>query len=107
MSLIQSSNTIMNDFTSFIKENNLVRASISLVVSTFVYDLLLSFGNNILLPLINFDINKNNKPDFKELKNIKITLLGKQLKIGAFMSSLIKFIVMTTIVFIIYNLNKK
>lgn len=93
------------DLIKFTQDYNLLKTTISVVFSTFVYDLVSSFGNNLVIPLI--DINSNGKEDVKELSQIRTKVLGRTLKTGAFLTSLFKFIIMFCIVFTIHYIVTK
>lgn len=91
----------MDNISLFVKENNLLKATISLSFSSIAYELIHSFGTHIISPLL--DINRNNKKDMDEIKNLKIKVLNKYIHVGMFIHTLIKFI---TIIVILYFINK-
>ena len=95
----------MEGISLFIKEHNLIRATISLAVSSIAYELLHSLGTHIIIPLLDF--NKNSKPDMDEIKNLEMKILNKDIKIGLFLHTLIKFISIITILYILSKYTKE
>lgn len=95
----------MNRFSTFFKNNNLTANIILTVLSTFITELILSFLENIITPII--DINNDNKPDSQNLKELTIkTKKGQNIKIGSFIISFIKFLVVLLLISIIIYISK-
>ena len=66
------------------------------LLSTFLTEFLTSFLDNIISPLIDF--NKDNIEDSKNLSSYKITINGKEVRLGNFLLSLIKLIIIILII---------
>ena len=65
-------------------------------------DLITSLVNTIVLPIFNLDINKNGEPDIREVaKLLTLTLFGIKYKFGIFILDFIKFLMFSSIVYIL------
>ena len=54
------------------------------------------------MPIINIDMNKDGNEDLKEkLENLEVNLLNIKFKTGKFILSLIKFIIISFVVYLI------
>lgn len=98
---------LFKEIGDLIKDNNLYATAIAMLFTSFATELAYSLADNLIIPFIDFDINKNDKNDFKELKSIQITLFGVKLNFGKFLYSFIRFIIMIFILLMINKLNKK
>lgn len=86
---------IINEFQEFIKEYKIASVAIAFVMGQAVNDLVKSFVNNIFMPLLT-PLNPNGGWSVATLKLGPISLAW-----GQFMSSLIYFIILSFIVFIV------
>jgi len=93
----------INEFYTFLKENQIVDTAIATIFSKLITDVSYSFIDNILLPIINIDVNNDGKADINDFKNKIININGIHLKLGPFAIELIKFI---AIMFILFMLSK-
>ena len=91
----------MNDFINFYKKNNINAAIIATVVSRLIGDLLYSFIDNILFPIIKIDINSDGKPDINSYINNHLNIFGMKFKFIKFLIELIKFFILLYIIYII------
>lgn len=89
----------MNEFVLFLKNNNIMEATIATVFSRIVSDLCYSFIENILMPLFKMDLNDDGKPDLNAIGNITIEIFGCKIKLGLFIMEIFKFIIMLLVVF--------
>ncbi len=71
------------------------------VVATFVNQLVISFINDIIMPIIDRDGNNDNEPDINKIANYKIKVTGMTFKIGAFILALIRFILVLFFILIV------
>lgn len=98
---------IFNDFIIFFTESNIGYNIIITVIATFVAQYAQSFSINIVEPILNRDGNNDGVADVKKLKNFKPQIFGIQLKLGEFIASTLKMIIMVILVFfIMYPLKK-
>lgn len=91
----------INEFYTFLKENQIVDTAIATIFSKLITDLSYSFIDNILLPIINIDVNNDGKADINDFKNKIININGINFKLGPFIIELIKFIIIMFILFIL------
>ena len=91
----------MNDFINFYKKNNINAAIVATVVSRLVSDLLYSFIDNILFPIIRIDLNSDGKPEISNYINNNVNVLGMKFKIIKFLVELIKFFILLYIIYFI------
>ena len=92
---------VLENFTKLIMSNSVLFGISIAVLSTFVNELVFSLINDIILPIIDRDGNNDNDPDINKIKNITVKTNGITFKIGAFIVSLIRFIILLVILFII------
>lgn len=94
----------MKEISSFFKQNNLIPTVIITILSTFLTDFFISFLENIISPLIDF--NNDGVEDHKNLSSYTIKISGKTIKIGLFLVSLIKLIIIMLIIVVLIYLLK-
>ncbi len=92
---------ILSEFTELIMKNSVLFGITIAVMSTFVNQLVLSFINDIIMPIIDRDGNNDNKPDINRIADYTITTNGITFKIGAFIVALIRFMLLLFIIFIL------
>ncbi len=92
---------ILSEFTELIMKNSVLFGITIAVTSTFVNQLVLSFINDIIMPIIDRDGNNDNEPDINRIANYTITTNGIKFKMGAFIIALIRFIILLFIIFIL------
>ena len=66
-------------------------------------DLVISFINDIVLPITDRDGDDDQEPDIHKLKNITIKTRGITFRIGSFLITLIRFIVVIILLFAFVN----
>ena len=92
---------ILSEFTELIMKNSVLFGITIAVMSTFVNQLVLSFINDIIMPIIDRDGNNDTQPDINRIANYTITTNGITFKIGAFIVALIRFILLLFIIFVL------
>jgi large-conductance mechanosensitive channel len=92
---------ILTEFTELIMKNSVLFGITIAVMSTFVNQLVLSFINDIIMPIIDRDGNNDNQPDINRIANYTITTNGITFKIGAFIVALIRFVLLLFMIFIL------
>ncbi len=93
----------INDFLSFLKNNNILSTIIATVMSTYITQLTTSFADDIVMPIIYRDGDGDGKADIKSLENTVMKVNGINIKIGKFLVVLLK----VTIIFVTLFLCKK
>ena len=74
----------INDFLSFLKNNNILSTIIATVMSTYITQLTTSFADDIVMPIIYRDGDGDGKADIKSLENTVMKVNGINIKIGKF-----------------------
>ena len=85
----------------FIESNDLYAVVIGTIFSQFLTELFHSFTNDLIMPMLNLDINKNNINDVTELKDLKIKAFNVEFKVGAFLVAFVRFVIVVCILLMI------
>lgn len=88
-------------FVNFLKDNNVISSAIASVISERVSDLVDAFISGFILPILEQDNDGDGKADIVALENKTINIGKIKLKSGKFIVALIKFIIITYVIFII------
>lgn len=91
-------------FMRFLSENNVLAISVAAVMSERINDLTNSCVDNLLMPIINRDADNDGVRDIKSLEDTKIEVCGMKFGIGKVTIAVIRFIIITYVVFIISRL---
>ena len=92
---------MIKELTDILSRNTVLFAISIAIISTFANQLLFSFINDIILPIVDRDGNSDNDPDINKLKNFTLKFYGVTFKIGEFIIALIRFVILLFILFII------
>jgi large-conductance mechanosensitive channel len=92
---------IFKEFILFLKNNNIMSTIIATVLSTHVTELTTSFADNIILPIIYRDGNRDGKSDVKEVENYILKVKGIDFKLGKFYVVFLKVFIIFILLFII------
>lgn len=84
-----------SEFLDFLKNYNVMDLAIGVVIGTAVKDLVNSVANDLIMPIIGIFT-----PD-GSWRNIAITVAGSEFKVGNFLGSLINFLIIALIVFVV------
>ena len=100
---------IFSNVLNYLTTNNIIVAILVTVVSNYIFELLSSFINHIILPFFNSikTAQKDEEGKDRSINEITLKLGNIELFIGHFISSLIKFLTMIIVVFIGIILFKK
>lgn len=90
--------TLLRNVFTYLSKSNIISAVLITVVSNFAFEMVTSLLNDIVMPLI--DQNKNNISDVDELKNITVKIMKKDIRLGMFIRSLIRFCIAFIIILI-------
>jgi large-conductance mechanosensitive channel len=97
----------ISDFLEFLNDNNILSVAIATILSNKINDISEAFINNLVLPIINRDADNDNNPDIKNLEKYTFKISGINFGIGKFTISLIKFLIISYIVYQLSKLFKK
>ena len=92
---------ILSEFTGIVMKNSVMFGITIAVLSSFVNQLVFSFINDIIMPIIDRDGNNDNMPDINKISNYTVKTNGITFKIGAFIVALIRFILLLFIIFVL------
>ena len=87
--------------TDIIMKNSVMFGITIAVLSSFVNQLVFSFINDIIMPIIDRDGDNNNEPDINRIANYTIKTGGITFRIGSFIIALIRFALLIFIIFIL------
>ena len=85
----------------FFIDNDFKTITIASILSRMITELLYSFIDNLLYPILKVDINNDGKPDINNYINKTTSILNINFKFAKFIIDLIKFIVVLYIVYLI------
>ena len=91
------------EFLVFLKDNKAHTIIMASIISTYWLEFINSFTDDIIIPILNFDLNKDGKADLKSIKDFKIKTFGVELKIGNLIYTLIKTSFILCIIFLLRN----
>ena len=92
---------MIGEFTNIIMKNTVMLGITIAVLSTFINQLVLSFINDIIMPIIDRDGNNDNKPDINKIADYTVKTGGITFRVGAFILALIRFVLLLFILFIL------
>lgn len=92
---------VFSQITDLFLKNTILFAISIAVLSTFINELVFSFINDIVLPILDRDSNDDNEPDINKIRHMTVKTSGITFKVGSFIISLIRFIVLIFILFVI------
>jgi large-conductance mechanosensitive channel len=92
---------MIKEFTDIIMKNSVMLGITIAVLATFVNQLVLSFINDIIMPIIDRDGNDDNKPDINKIAEYKVKAGGITFRVGAFILALIRFVLLLFMLFIV------
>ncbi|MCL2344081.1 MAG: large conductance mechanosensitive channel protein MscL [Firmicutes bacterium] len=84
----------MNEFKTFVLKGNVLNLAVGIVIGAAFAAIVTSFVDNILSPIIGLFVGKN-------FDALQATFLGVTLTYGKFVTSVINFIIMAFVVFLI------
>lgn len=91
------------NFMDYINTKGIITMAITIVLSSRINDLTHALFDSIIVPIM----NKHEKINIKTLENKVIIINGVTLHIGKFIFSMVKFIIVVYIIFIISIILKK
>ena len=94
-------------FIKFLKENNIISTAIAAVLSDRINEMTNSFINNLIMPILNRDGDNDGEKDIQKLEDKIIYVKGIKFEIGRFVLAVIKFILITYVIFILTRIIKK
>lgn len=97
----------MADFLEFLNDNNILSVAIATILSSKINDISEAFVNHLVLPIINRDADNDGNPDVKNLEQYTLKISGINFEIGKFLIALIKFIIISYVVYLMSQIFRK
>lgn len=94
-------------FLKFLQNNNILGVAIAAVLSDRINELTTSFVSNLVIPLMERDGDNDGEKDIKKIEDKSIKAFGVEFGIGRFAVAIIKFVIVTYIIFIISVILRK
>lgn len=93
-------------FINFLTDKDIITTAIAAVISYGLRDVTESLINNIVMPIIDKDTDKDGKRDFKKIEEKVITINNIKFSVGKLTIDILKFIILMYILFILENVIK-
>ncbi len=93
-------------FIKFLRDNNILGVAIAAILSDRIGRVTDSFVNDLIMPILSRDGDGDGEEDIKKLEDKSIMCFGANFRIGKFMTSVIKFVLVTYIIFILAKVVK-
>ena len=91
------------EFLVFLKNNKAHTIILASIISTYCLEFINSFTDDIIIPILNIDLNRDGKADLHSIKDFKIKVLGIEFKIGNLIYTTIKTSFILGIIFLLRN----
>ena|ERR1700744_1307916 len=91
------------DFYKFMIENNVIGVGMAFILSTQINTLANGFITNIIAPIIKAISTTQDE----DLKQVKINILGAYIEVGAFIETVLKFLLTMLLIFYFFRFFSK
>ena len=91
-------------FVQFLSENRVFSITIASILSSRFDNLITSLINDIIFPIINQDYDNNGEDELTQLEKHKLSIGGITLGTGKVVASLIRFIIVTCVIYVLAKL---
>ena len=99
---------VLKQFNEFVMRNGVMFGISVAILSAFINELVGSFINDIIFPLFESTNDSEQNKDLRtKMYNITFEINGKKIRYGSFLYSLLRFIILIGIIFIVVLLLKK
>ncbi len=93
---------MMNEFKDFIAQYHVMGLAVAFILGLYLGAVVQSLVKDLVLPIIGLAI-----PGLGNLSTLTVTVMNQQFGIGNFLSTVITFIVVAFVIFIIVKMTKK
>lgn len=93
--IIENAKKNNGEFRDFLNNYNVIQLAVGVVIGNAVKDLTASIADNLLMPLIEIFTPHGYWRDWK------FTLIGSDFKVGLFIASLLNFVIVALVVFLV------
>jgi large-conductance mechanosensitive channel len=99
---------VLKQFNDFVMRNGVMFGISVAILSAFINELVGSFINDIVFPLFEDTEEKEKYPDLRtKMYNLTFDINGKKIRYGNFLYTLIRFMILIGIIFLVVLLIKK
>ena len=99
---------VLKQFNDFVMRNGVMFGISVAILSAFINEMVGSFINDIVFPLFESNRDREKYPDLRtKMYNLTFNLNGRTIRYGSFLYSLIRFMILIGIIFIVVMLVKK
>lgn len=95
------------NFLNFLNDNRVFAIAIASILSEKLSEVITAIIDGVIIPVINRDLDGNGVEDVKQLEEKVFTVLGINFRVGKVFVCLIRFLIVTYIVFILAKILKK
>jgi large-conductance mechanosensitive channel len=88
-------------FVNFLKKNSVISLALAAVISNQLNKLTESFVDDLIMPIVNIDSDKDGVEDIKKLQEKELHIFNIKFKIGNFLFLILKFCIITYIIFLL------
>ena len=96
----------MLHFMRFLNDNNVFAISIAAVLSERISEIINTCIDSVVMPIINRDADDDGMRDIIKLEEQTVTVFKIKISVGKLIVAIIKFVIVTYIVFIVAKLMK-
>jgi large-conductance mechanosensitive channel len=94
-------------FLKFLKDQGVFSLAIAAVLSDHINGILNCIIENIIMPVINRDSDKDGVEDIKKLEDWSLEVSGMKFKFGKLLISVLKFLFVAYILFLLFKMGQK
>lgn len=99
---------VLKQFNDFVMRNGVMFGISVAILSAFINELVGSFINDIIFPLFENNEDKDKYTDLRtKMYNLTFDINGKKIRYGNFLYTLIRFMILIGIIFLVVLLIKK
>jgi large conductance mechanosensitive channel len=84
----------LNEFKEFAFKGNVINLAVGIIIGAAFQNIVTSLTTNILSPLVNLFVGRN-------FDSLETTVLGVGIQYGAFITSIINFLIMAFVIFLL------
>ena len=96
-----------SDLLDFVSENSLMSSVIGTIIALNANDMATSLADDVIIPIFDRDLDDDGRPDVNIIKNFKVTITGVPIRLGQFLLKVLRLLIITIIVFLVYMIFKR
>jgi len=99
--IAKETSSVFSKYYSFLVSKNVIKLGVALIISNYLTDLSNSFTSTVISPIISYILSSGQIKSFDEFV---LNYKGMRLEVGKFIHSVLRFIIMTFILFIVLRM---